>query len=340
LEIFKADNERSSGHPESAMVTCRKWLADPSFDPAKFGKNTAEYLAGLMVRGEAQRCLAQSLEASGKYEEAIAAYTDCTTKHPIPSFCGNAHAEQDVFSKLGQGRCQERLGRHQEAIDAYFQATSNNHLCSVVAPVLRMVEIYETAGKLDRLRDYLRRRDLWYVDQQSMEGHKFPDLQDIEQSLPSRAFKPVLSFAAAEREANWGELIEAISGRWRIRDDRIAACRRLARHASLTEPLLRAELAKGLEGRGWVAYTLGMCGGKDAVTALQRAIPPDAYGLDVHLLLRGLDRAGESGRIALRELQAANPGLKSDVTDVYEKSATFPYDWTLYPPIPKNIKLD
>jgi tetratricopeptide (TPR) repeat protein len=339
-EISKADDERRGGHPDTAIPVCRKWLADPKFDPDRFAKKSVEHLASFIVRGEAQKCLAQSLEASGLLDDAIAAYGDCTGKYPIPSFCGNAYAEQKFSSRMGQGRCLERLNRHREAIEIYFSTIDLSGLCDVTTAIVRVVEIYEADGRLDGLKDLLSRRDLRYVDQESMAGRRIPDLETLNRELPSRHFRRILSFANAEKEGHWEELIRAVEGTWRIRDDRFNACIRLARHASATVPLLKTELSKGLQDRGWVAYALGLCGGEEAVAALRNAVPEEPDGLDWYLLLRGLDRSGAPGRAVLRDLRTKGPSFGQAVDDVYEKSSDFPYESATFPPIPKGLKLD
>jgi tetratricopeptide (TPR) repeat protein len=339
-EISKSDAECKAGRADSAIATCRKWLADQDFDPARFEKKTSEWLAALIVRGEAQRGLAESLEAAGQYDEAVTAFIDCRTRHPIPSTCGNAYAEQEVSSALGQGRCLEKLNRHKEAVQVYFSVLKNNGLASIRVPTVRIVELYESAGKLDLLRNDLDRQDLLYIDRQALMGRKIRDLESLERELPSRPFRRLLSFATSEQNGRWEELISAIQGTWRPDDDRIEAARRLERHGSVTGPLLRADLAKGIRGRGWIAYTLGRCGGAEAVAALRKALPKDPDVMDGHLLLLGLDAAGEPGRATLRELRRLDPSLRQAIEDVYEKSANFVNESAIFPPIPKNLKLD
>src|SRR5207253_109614 len=110
------------------------------------------------------------------------------------------------------------------------------------------------------------------------------------------------------------------------------------RHPKVTVPLLAVEL-HNVKSWGWVAYTLGLCGGNEAMAALKTAARLDPDRRDLEMIVRGLEVMGESGRAAVEDL-AKTEALRASVHQFQGGGQFFGVQNALYPPIPKDAKLE
>src|SRR5688500_17567193 len=199
--LNQAEADQRAGKPDQAMERYREILsALKTVEP-----ETAKRLA--YVRSRAQDQLAVCLEATGKAEEALKAYQD-SEKTPTGSWCGNAHTAHEAAANMGQGRCLESLGRHEEAILKYFKATEDFLNGADSDAVRRIVDLYEAAGKADSLRTVLARRDKEYFSQfKPEEGHR---IDSLEQMNPNRPIKRLLGVRDAARLQEWNKLADIL----------------------------------------------------------------------------------------------------------------------------------
>jgi tetratricopeptide (TPR) repeat protein len=293
------------------------------------------------VRGEARWRKAVCLEAERRVEEALAAYREAQSA-PRDTFCGNAAAEHNVEALLGQGRCLEALGRHEEAILGYLTAIEKDRFAAVQTAQRRIVDLYEAARRLDTLRKILDQREREYA----VRTAHFKNVGERSSDVPIRRLLKVREAAHQEQWTVLADALEWDGPFFQAPVDVVDAARLLAARPEKAELLLKPKL-DGNEMLPWACYALGLCGTPEAVNVLKDRA--ERLGRQPHdsrreWALREVMyalNARKEGEAVLRDFKKLDSDVFKDAinsaiqlyTDAQRASDPFP-------PIPKDLRLN
>lgn len=335
--------EQSAGNYAKAIELYQRILATPM--PSDRETLIKRHLSWR----QAHRQLPICLEAASRYADALAFYQKAEAS-PLGSSCGNAITEFKVWAQMGQGRSLESLGRHKEAVEAYFKAAKDRLNGVNFAAVWRIVELYEAAGLTEVLINHLDRRDQEVLANLKPEQRAKID----DHSNPNVHIRRLIEARKAGRQENWGALVDLL-GLVHLRGPRsslpnvVAAAHLLAARPEVTVPLLQAKLdAEPKNGRSWLHYSLGIGGTTEAVKTLkERALllMRQKFTEEVNWELQDIYFAldfSESGRAVLMEFSASQiEHVQATVPGFIKKSVPqIPAWYGVFPPIPKDLWLN
>ncbi|GAH76774.1 unnamed protein product, partial [marine sediment metagenome] len=196
-------------------------------------------------------------------------------KYPFQSWCGTCSAGFEYNYAFRQGLCHDWLGETREALKHYYRASFGNLMAQEPEGFIRMVDIYDSAGKLDAFEALLDQVDDWlrsmYLRRAEMEGSKV-DPQRVKEFAPTRLAREVLEIRRHGLRKEWDALLTLLdkqnscthlyeSGAFHRTWKAVQAARLLARDPAATRPLLldRLEHAEGY-AVDWTIYALALCG--------------------------------------------------------------------------------
>ena len=304
----------TQGEHDQAIALWQKALqipAAPGAHPPGMMPGPRDY------RGWARWGIAESLRAQQKWSEALAMYRHNREKSPLDDGCVQLGAAAQRMA-IAEGICLENLGRHDEAVQLYVQAT--RYVGEGVPPIAlrRLLDLYASAGQLADLDALMaletagvRRRAREIFDGDATRALDADEQRQVEDRLSFSfvpAWKRERALRIAAREQKWAPLIEAIGAKPQTGDATADAYRRDAF-------VLLAQTPELLE------------------FALQRALQSDPESIWLQVALH-YHRADATERARMRD-GAPQSELENHVRELPIQ----PDEPTDFPPIPENLRL-
>lgn len=289
----------------------------------------------------------------GKYEEALAAYLDVKTKYQFQTWCGNERHENRVRYALWTGVCLEHLGRHAEAVRAYYGGL-DAFLGGSSRLGARIAQLYVAAGKGDVLKRLVEEMDaeavIRFADEKRRQGEKEPpelDSKIVKDLSGTWGIDGYLKLLDMEAKRDWQGLIGVLAGDhngggpeegvpWEQKE----SARLLALHPSETVPLLIEGLRR--LRTTWIAYGLGTCGTPEALEAIRAEMKRDDYFGNQPGFIYAISMAGEAGRNLLDRIEKKATGNARIAMERFRKHQypfSDPVEKIVFPAIPSGATL-
>jgi len=340
---------KEQGRHRDAIAQFRKMFEGEVNDRERGGHIMEAYRN---YRPRAQWEIGHCYFALGEYRQALRAYETTERKYPFRSWCGTCMAEFKYDYAFRKGLCHDWLGETREALKQYYQAAFGFGVAPKPPPAIRMVDIYEAAGRLDAFESLLDAIDAWqrsvYLRMAEMEGSEV-DPDRIKQFLPTRQAREVLAIRRHGIRKEWDALLplldkqnscvhlyehDAFRRTWQA----VQAARLLTRDPAATRPLL-VERLKHTEGYAidWTLYALALCGGDEAARAIRTKVgEPYRTGSAIY----ALSLMGEKGRRAIDEIEAAGTETATGYIRMYREGTLGARNRDeAFPPVPENVQV-
>ena len=182
-----------AGRWDAAVASYAKVPDPPARPAAAAAEAWAERDRALEERWQAGYRTAVCLLRLDRPAEALVEFRAAGLRTPPPSLfsCGNAPAGRRARILAGEGACLERLGRHAEALDRYFDILKLHPLAVDRRIAPRIVALHRLAGREDALREELVRLDAAFLRKHPPKARAEPDL-DLLRCSPTRPVRAVL----------------------------------------------------------------------------------------------------------------------------------------------------
>jgi tetratricopeptide (TPR) repeat protein len=286
----------------------------------------------LMSRARARWSTANGLFAKKDYSRALKAYRAFRETHLSHYWwgrfvCGNAVAQKEYEVYFREAVCLEHLGDYDQAVEAYWQATTTTGFHSRRTAHIRLVDLYESANQIEALETMVRSRD-----------------EHSEQTISQ-----LLEIRAMGANRDWRGLIELLrSDNVSLPHERTSvtrpwkpfeAARILAENHQQTVPLLRRQL-DGTAHDKMIFYTLGSSASGAAVAILKEAACRETDSYRLRDVIYSLSLADAPGEAAINELAKSATGRLKATIEQYRNGNLGPrHQDTDFPDIPSGLIL-
>lgn len=242
----------------------------------------------------AQLEIAKIQYETGDYESALKSFRDAFKKYPFKSGCGTCIRDQNYKITLYEAATLEQLNRNKEAFDAYFK---------IGHP--RLIEIYAANKSLDKFIEFTAQKNEPTIKE--YEKKYSYTREKIEYFLPTKNYKDFFKAYENSKSANAAALMNELRKLAASPQDTYIkdwTAKMLAANPRVAVPLVSAEL-KNLKTYPYIFYrTLGFAATPEAIAVLKSYAEKSTGWYEAESIVASLMLAGESGKNALKELEA------------------------------------